>query len=314
VTEFNYKFVSDLGIPKIIPPDRNKMSSVSVQFVIPGLKIAADREEYEILSKKCYSDIWEVDLESSENHNTGQHDTLVTIGFYTPLKPNDRDTYESAKTISILIAERYLGLLSFIAGFKLYYVALQTTLKKKNGNLSKILPANSRSSTEKLKMSIPEKLKADQKLSENIFSALFWLRRGLAEQDPLDTFSALMVCMQILARELVKFEVVSKSCKNCGVELDKSQPSISSLVKKLIVNKLGGDPSTFQRVWKARNAIAAHGNKAVTADVFRDLIALKFETAVLCYNGIKMALSIPVDENPKPSQTFFVSDPFMHVG
>ena len=79
----------------------------------------------------------------------------------------------------------------------------------------------------------------------------------------------------------------------------------------LITSKLDGTEDKFRRLWKVRNAITAHGDDPVTADVLQDVVELKFDAVDFAFKGIKLALGLPVDGPPKPSQLFLITDAFL---
>jgi hypothetical protein len=148
--------------------------------------------------------------------------------------------------------------------------------------------------------------------TDNIFIALFWLRRALAERDPLDTYAAFMVSLQAIARELVQPRPVERRCSKCS-HVTVQDAGVSAMVRELLIDKLGATPDQFARLWKVRNAVVAHGNQAVDARTFLQLTELKFEAADLCYKGIKLAMGMPVDGPPRPDASFFVAPALMYV-
>ena len=84
-------------------------------------------------------------------------------------------------------------------------------------------------------------------------------------------------------------------------------------MRELLVSRLGTSTELFDRLWKTRNAIVAHGNRPLTPEVFLELAELKFNAANLAFQSIKLGLGIPLDSPPSPSQAFFVTDAFMYV-
>jgi len=302
-----------LGPPSPFPPPAEGRLPAAVRFVIPGLHIGAGKDRFVALARKCSTQIWDVGLDEATNQRTGDPATLVTLAFYLTAVASDAENVQALQTTSRILAERYLGLLSFCAGMKLSAAHQQATVLGREGHYHTILGPVRRTSTPRTRITLPGQLLSGQMPSEAVFSALFWLRRGLAERDPLETFSSLMVCLQVLAREIVQLEPVAARCANCGAELADSGPSVSSLVRELVVSKLGAPDDLFEKLWKARNAVTAHGNRAVTAEVFLELTMLKFDAAVLAFKGVKLALRMPIDDRPMPQQAFFVTDAFMHL-
>lgn len=313
--ELPFEPAQSLGPPSVFPPEVEGKLSVAVQFIIPELSLGSnDREPYDNLSRKCGIDVWAVDTRIVLNRVTKEKATLVTIAFYLSPLPtggeHPREIQISFK--SRLLIERFLGLLAFFIGIRCSALHPQTTIRK-NGEYVQIRPVIRRSDTPWMViLSLPPKLDSIN-FSDIAFSALFWLRRGLAERDPIETFSAFMVCLQIIARHVVVLEPSKRYCPSCRTELWAEEPSITSLVQELIVSRLGASQELFDKLWKARNAVIAHGNLPVTPEIFLDLTELKFEAAKLAFQGIKLIIGIPFDSPQSPGQHFFKTDAFMYV-
>lgn len=169
-----------------------------------------------------------------------------------------------------------------------------------------------RTEVPKIVINIPDEI-STTKIPDEVFSALFWLRRGLAERDPIENFSALMVCLQIIARYLGTKQSVTRHCPECGTELETSDPSITSMLRELVVKKLNAPPDLFEKLWKTRNAVVAHGNRPVTPDIFIELTELKFDSVNLAFSSIKLSLGLPINYPISPNQMYFITDAFMYV-
>jgi len=311
-SSYLFRPVQLLGEPRIFPPPAEGKLPISVQFIIPELKLGKDDEKFVTqLARTASTDLWTVDTQRVQNKRTKKDATLVTLAFYIPSSAVQEEYPKSLRFASLLLFLRFLGLLSFFVGSKLSGVDLQfTTLE--NGRYSQFLFTAGRGDIPPMKVKLPNELEGVTP-SDNVFSALFWLRRGLAERDPIETFSALMVCLQIMARDTVVSQPVVRRCPHCGAQLEEEERSITSLTRELITSKLGASPELFERLWKARNAVVAHGNLSVTPQVLLELTELKFDAAVLAFQSIKLGLGIPLDLPPSPSQAFFVTDAFMYV-
>lgn len=308
-----FKLAQDLGLPTIPPIIPDKWS-VSVQFIVPGLKLGnQDKNKVYQLVKKCGIDIYKIEAQLSQNERTKEPATLFTIAFYVNSFNNKEEKTTILNSASRLLIERFIGLLSFFIGIKLSAINIQYTTTDNVKTLQKILPVSSKSLRLPIKVELPEITENSQTLPEDIFSALFWLRRGLSERDPIENYSALMICIQIMARHLVNLEPNKKSCPSCGAELETQPPSITLLTRTLLVSKLGAPDALYERLWKARNAIVAHGNIPITAEVFLELTDLKFEAANLAFKSIKLGLGMPLDSPPSPNPSYFITDAFMHV-
>jgi len=286
-----------LGHPTVFPPKAQGKLPVSAQFIVPGLRLAnKDRKRLTQLAQKCGIDLWAVDTKSAQNERTKESATLFTLAFYVSPASNEDKNGEVAISTSRLLVERFLGLLSFFAGTRLSFAHLQATTIGKEGHYIGVLPPAGRASTPPTLVDFPDDV-SNIAPSDDVYSALFWLRRGLAERDPIETFSALMVCLQIMARHIVV----------------RRGASITSLVRELVVSRLGASPQLFNRLWKARNAVVAHGNLPITPEVVLELIGLKIEAAILAFNSIKLSLGMPMDEPPLLAQTCFETDAYIYL-
>ena len=311
---FTFKPTQFLGTPRVIGPPKNGHRSAALLFVIPGLHIGArERPAFLAIAKACGLDVFDATLELGKSQPEDQDYTLVSIAFYVPEGPSEEETSRNVNDVGRLLLERFMGSLSFLAGMRFSAVAAQTTVARGDGKFATRLEAHSKVGGEKYKFSLPKVPFGGRVPSEELFSAMFWLRRGLAERDSLETYGALMIALQSLARDLVRLEPTEITCSNCGHLQDTLDPSITSLVRELVVTRLGRPKDLFSRLWKARNAITAHGNRTVTADVFLELIELKYEAIKLCFDGIKLALGLPAESQPHPHQALFISSAMMYV-
>jgi hypothetical protein len=301
-----------LGPPKIFPTSARGKTPASVKFIIPGFKVGeSDKKRIALLANKCGIDLFGVDLEHATNKRTNQPATLVTFAFYVPAIASEDEQMSSVTETARLLIERFLRLLSFFAGTKLSAVHSQAILRKGTGYTT-ILSPISRDSGPPFTMEFPVNLETVEP-NENVLSSLVWLRRGLAERDPVETFSALMVCLQIMARHLIKHRPISHKCQSCGAVLEIQEPSITSLVRELVVSKLGASPELFDRFWRARNAIIAHGNQPLTPKALLELTELKPHVVILAFKSIKLSLNMSIDAPPFPNEHIFVTDAFMYV-
>jgi hypothetical protein len=333
-----------LGIPSVVAPSESGKISVSLQFIIPGFHISkAEKQKYNELIKKCHVGVWGSDIQNVKNNETGASATLVTIAYYIDKPGDDSERNQIIQNMSRLLIERFLGVVSYCAGTKLHGKNIVNTIIE-GSNFKAILNAIGRTQSPKIEFDLPQDL-IDNIPSDRIFTALFWLRRGLAESDPIDTYNAFMVCLQIIARDWWEK-------KNPGVEI----PGPTFLFKEFITTALGGswvnvtenhrenrmhrihfgikhplshllalfsssrtrplgeDLDLVEKAWKKRNAIGAHGNKLnINSDDFIGLTELKFEAAKWAYKGINLALGLDLENAPKPSQNFFVTAALMNL-
>jgi hypothetical protein len=278
--------------------------SVSLQFIVPDLQVAKNElEKYKILVAKCIEGVWDSDLVNVENKEAKAHATLVTIAFYMEYLQEDHELHHAIENKSRIIIERFLGVVSFCAGIKMRAVNVITTRRNGSSFVTTLNPV-AKAQFPKVEFSLPHELCGDETLSDGILTALFWLRRGLAESDPIDTFNALMVCMQILARNWWEFRSVD------GEHL----PTPTILLSDYLIGEIGVTPNKVKMAWKKRNAIAAHGNKLnIDADDFMGLTELKFDAIGWAYKGINLALGLDPRNAPRPSQNLFMIPALMNL-
>ncbi len=310
---YRFTFAKPHGPPTISPPLAQGKIAGSVMFTIPGLTLSGgDNKEILQLARNCGYEIWGVDTKSIQNKITKALGTLFTFAFYVPFK-SGADENELFQVASRLLVERFLGLFSFFAAMKFSFVNILTDTVGQDGKHQMILtPTARRPLQHAVKVQYPSNLE-NIVPPEDIHSALFWLRRGLAERDLLDTYSALMLCLQIMARHIVTQESVTRRCPSCGVDLETQQPSITSMMRELIVTRLGESSELFERLWKTRNVISAHGNEPVTPETLLELFALRVDATMLAFKSIKLGLGMPLDSPPVPNKDFFLSDAFMYT-
>jgi hypothetical protein len=306
-----FKTAQFFGHPSVFPPPNESKLQAAIQFVIPELHVGNDQKEsLKKLALKCGTEIWDMATQTVQTQETQKKATLFTIAFYLSTF-SEAEKQKDITYTGRLIAERFLGLLSFFVGMKLSMVYPQITFFE-NGINRQIIPVAGRSNTPPIPIEFRTALLEKTDIPADIFSALFWLRRGLAERDSIETFSALMVCLQIMARSIVKLSNIAHCCQACGAQYDNQPPSITIRMRELIVSELGATPQLFKRLWKARNAITAHGDSPVTPEVLLDLTELKFDAAVLAYKSIKLRLNIPLNDDLSPNQAFFITDALMY--
>ncbi len=311
---YTFKPTQFLGTPRVIAPPKNGHRSAAVLFVIPSLRIGErDRPKFLAIAKACCLDVFDAELEIGKFQPGDQDCTLVSIAFYVPEAASEDETKQSVNNVGRLLLERFMGSLSFLMGMRFSALAAQTAIALDNGRLSSRLEMQPEKAGQRYELSLPDAPFGGSSPSDELFSAMFWLRRGLAERDSLETYGALMNALQILARELIHLEQTEITCTHCGHIQDMRVPSITSLVRELVVTRLGRPKDLFSRIWKARNAIIAHGNRTVTPNVFLELIELKYEAIHLCFDGINLALGLPPESQPHPHQDLFVSSAMMYV-
>lgn len=300
--------------PSLVPGKQG----ATLQFVIPSLRIAGpEASAYQDLVKRCSEAVEHAVLVRAESKE-GRDGTIVSVAFHLEPKASQDETHDEAERIGFLITERFVGVMTFAAGEKLSAIQRQVQLVFEGGRfIARLNPIGKRSKGTR-QMQVPPASLLQVSPNGAVFDALFWLRRGMAERDPLETYAALMVCLQKLAEMLVRKEERIQKCVECRTELScpkcgRRPHSVTHSVKKLVVEKLGGSEKRFRQIWKARNAVVAHGNKPVDTKTLVEVGKLRLEVARLVFRGIKLAMNLNPDGLPSPSQFFSVAPAFMHV-
>jgi len=166
---------------------------------------------------------------------------------------------------------------------------------------------------EESKFNVDRSILPQGDISANVFSALYWLRRGTGDTDPIESFPALMVSLQILARELIPATSKELSCPQCGGVVSKCPSGDTKLVRSLLVDRLGISKEKARELWGLRSAVVAHGGKAVSADVILKLTEAKFDVADLVFKAVGETFGLKEGSAPTPRRSFNVTDAFMNV-
>lgn len=301
----NFSFIcaQDLGLPSIGLPAEPGKIPVALQFIIPTLNVGESGKSILLdVANTCLRDVVNTNIKKLNNTRTNKPAALVTFTFYVDdlneIEKNQKNIFNKTRGL----IEKYLGILSFFSGIKLSAAHPQFTNMQDPAHQVKTLLTIGRGEG-KFNLDF---LKAKDFCmrgnvpSDKVFSALFWLRRGIAERDPIETYSSLMICLQILARD-------------CGI-LTNNGNSISSLFKELLVEKLSASDDLADGIWRMRNKVVAHGNKTpLDADTFIELTQLKFPAAELAFKGVGLALGLDSVNTPTLHQGFNVTDALMYL-
>lgn len=107
-----------LGPPRVLAPRKEGHVSATVQFIVPGLALAAgERERLVKLFDRLDAGVQAAAIERVANEATGQTGILASATFYVPAKRPD-EAEAAIDTASALVVERFLGVLSFLAGVR----------------------------------------------------------------------------------------------------------------------------------------------------------------------------------------------------
>jgi hypothetical protein len=303
-----FKPVQFLGAAPITPSKVHGKAGALVRFVIPGLTVGKkNTARFERLALNCSDAIEKARFDHVTRDQDKQPASLVTIAFHYVPAAHEEPHKDTSERIGRLIAERFVSLLSFAVGERLSAIHQQIIKVNEDGTLSVRLYPQSKRADQPRKIEVPDLL-LEKKPSEDLFKALFWLRRGISERDHLNAYAALMVALEIIAGVLVAPETTTRRCPNCGAEVSKLT---RSSVKSLVIKTLGGSEELFQRLWGARNAIVAHGGQAVTADVLHDVVELKLDAIDLVFKSLRIAMGMPIDGLPRPSPMVMITDTFL---
>jgi hypothetical protein len=301
-----------LGPPRVLAPRKEGHVSATVQFIVPGLVASAeDRQRALALFEHLEVPVHAAAIERASNEGTGQPGIFVSATFYVPDGPPE-GADQAIDTASALLVERFLGLLSFLAGVRCVAINAQTSRTGEGSTFSTTLEPSSRSGQAPARLHWPDVPFAQATPSSHVFNALLWLRRGLAARDPLLTYVALMNGLLSAARDVVGTKPEPGRCSRCGGP-QAQEASETDWMRELVVGQLGAAPELFERVWQARRAALGEDDRAVTAEVLRRLTELKYDAATLCYRAIKRALGMPLDAPPQLDPALFVTSTLMDV-
>jgi hypothetical protein len=291
--------------PCVTAPLKLGKISIALQFVVPGLRISEkEKENYKNLIKNSLEEVWDSEVKPYSTKEIGLplSGTLITVAFYIKYLDDDIKRHQVIQNRSRILIERFLGVVSYCAGAKVSAKNIITTITWGSSNAATLRPSNKIEHPRKFSM--PREI-YDKKISDEIYTAMFWLRRGLADSDPIDNFNAFTICLQILARDWWN----KKNSQSRA-----PMPTPTKLLRDYVITELSGNPDTYEKVWKKRNAITAHGNKLnIDADDFTDLTELKFEAAIWAYQGVNLALGLGLGEAQRPRPNFFVTDALMNL-
>jgi hypothetical protein len=300
-----------LGPPRVLAPRKAGHVSATVQFIVPGLAVSGgERERLVGFFDHVGAGVHAAAIERVTNEATGQTGILVSATFYVPDQgPDDADA--AIDTASALIVERFLGMLSFLAGVRCVAINAQTTRTGEGSTFATTLEPSSRSGPAAPTLQWAAEPFGTATPPPHVFNALLWLRRGLAARDPLVTYGALMNGLQAAARELTAGAPAGERCPRCGSAA--GEATEAERMRAVVVERLGAPAELFDRIWRARDAALAHGDQSVTAEALRRLTELKFDAATLCYKAIKLALGLPVDGPPALDRSQFITSTLMDV-
>jgi hypothetical protein len=301
-----------LGPPRVLAPRKEGHVSATVQFIVPGLVVsAAERERLVGLFDRLDVAVEAAAIERAANEATGQSGILVSATFYVLAKSAD-EAEAVIDTASALLVERFLGVLSFLAGVRCVAINAQTTRTGEGASYSTTLEPSSRAGQAPATLKWDEGSLGHGTPPPQVFNAFLWLRRGLAARDPLATYGALMNSLEATAGLLVDAGATRGACPQCG-RAGAREAVDTDILRELVVGRIGASPELFDRIWDARGAALARGGASVTADTLRRLTELKFEAATLCYKGIKLALGLPLDGPPQLDPALFITSTLMDV-
>jgi hypothetical protein len=300
-----------LGTPAVVAPLKLGKISVALQFIILGLTTPHENETDIInLIKKCMIDVVESNIKRIPGIKPPS--SLITLSFYIDYCEDQGIRQQIIDTKVRNFIERFLGLISYCAGYKASAKNIITTITWGTQN-QVVSGARDKAKEPKIKFSIPEGL-INGELPEDLFAALFWLRRGLEEKDPIERFWAFTICLQILARKLILEVPERNKCPNCGEYLPINPYPISFQFKRLLISKLNTSGKVAKDIWSWRSKLVAHGGKInLSMEDYFELTDLNFKAAELAYQGINLALGLNSATAPRPSQNFFMTDVLMNL-
>jgi len=301
------KPVQFFGVLPVCPSEKLAMRGAVVQFIIPGLKISGEElNSFQKIAVACGDGVESAHFKRVHSDPDKHPATLVSIAFHVS---DGAESEESAHTTGRLIAERFLSLVSYSIGERVVGLHQQVSVAKDGGAYTVRLHPQRKWADNARRIGLPKAL-AEVRPDSGTFKALFWLRRGLSDHDPLDAFAALMVAMEILASVLVPAEDIVSRCPKCGEEIGKRT---TNSLRRLLTDTLRASDNLFDRLWSTRNAVVAHGGRAVTAEVLQQVVELRLEAIQLVFQALGLALQLPPDAVPRPAQIVMFTDPFLNA-
>src|SRR5437867_2494730 len=111
-----FRPVQFFGVVPVMPTPKPGLRGAIVQFVIPGLHIAGrDRSEFEKFALSCDEAVERASFDSVTADRNKQPGTLASLAFHCVPDSDEEAHRPAADRIGRLIAEKFVGLLSFVA-------------------------------------------------------------------------------------------------------------------------------------------------------------------------------------------------------
>ena len=177
-------------------PDAGKIT-VCVMFVIPGLNLAKnDAAQFESLANALGHDLCLASFRKTQNDRTKESATLVSLGLSYEDVEDEGLLQAQLESICHSLCERFVGALTFSAGIYFRAICRQFAVRRVGNQYRHTLPTVAKSPN-RLEFKLLPRFWAPDDIHSDVYIALYWLRKGLAERDPVDKYAGLMVCLQV---------------------------------------------------------------------------------------------------------------------
>ena len=150
------------------------------------------------------------------------------------------------------------------------------------------------------------------RIDQKVRRTLTWVRKGLQEDDVVDSFISLCTSLEMLASQMEFKGNSVRKCRNCGHETV-MDASMKQRVEHFLVMQTGCSQETSQSIWDTRNRIT-HGGFIRSAENQRELHRLRGELLLAIVRGMKRLLRIGGSEPPfEQSLSCSFADPILDI-
>ena len=190
----------------------------------------------------------------------------------------------------------FLDLLAFLSGHRVTVIGKPTITHKRPGTdrIRALCFADQTTISPPVQLTYTSLLSV--KIDQRLRRTLAWVRKGLQEDDVVDSFISLCAALELLSNQ---FEFKGSSVRKCpkcgyGAEMD---ASMKQKVKHFLVTKAGCSDEDFKSIWEMRNRVF-HGSFSRSAESERELQGVRARLLLSIVKGTKMLLKI--DDSAPP--------------
>lgn len=134
------------------------------------------------------------------------------------------------------------------------------------------------------------------RLDKRVRRVLIWLRKGIEEENMVNSFISLCVALELLANQFKINETKYRICTKCGVKTE-IEPSTRQRVEHVLVTELGYSVEVFMSIWEGRNRVL-HGGFSKSAESEIELQGTRNNLLVALIRAVKKLLSIKNSDLP----------------